>query len=446
MPTKKASEKAEKTLKAGAKAPAKKTAAAKKPAVKATTKPAAAKKTAAKKPAPAKTPAPAKPKAPAAAKKSAATPKAAKPAAVKKPVATKIPAAVKKAVTAKKPAAPKKAPAKKPAAAKKPAVKKPAARTRTPARKPAKAKALPERKVKPESEITAPSVTEVREHYFHEHRDAHFPPSARDLPDEYGDTRIVLLVRDPEWLYAYWEINDATRAELDLPRTGHNRRMVVRMYNINGRNWPAEAAHYFYDVDVSPFSNNWYIRVNEPESRWCAELGMIDEDRNYICIARSNVVATPSETMSPETDTEWMVVEETYRKLYDLGGGYAAAGERVGGSEELLRHIQKQVLPGLKGEAVPGSAAFGGASRAAAQVETAKAFWLQVHTELILYGATEPDATVTVQGRPVKLYPDGTFSMRFALPDGEQSLPVRASNKDGDMTRVITPVVKKTTR
>ena len=32
-----------------------------------------------------------------------------------------------------------------------------------------------------------------------------------------------------------------------------------------------------------------------------------------------------------------------------------------------------------------------------------KAFWLQVHTELILYGATEPDATVTVQGQPVKL-------------------------------------------
>jgi hypothetical protein len=82
------------------------------------------------------------------------------------------------------------------------------------------------------------------------------------------------------------------------------------------------------------------------------------------------------------------------------------------------------------------------ASRAA----TAKDFWLQVHTELILYGSTEPDATVTVQGRPVKLNPDGTFSLRYALPDGEQVLQVRATNRDGDLEREVTPVVTRTTR
>lgn len=32
------------------------------------------------------------------------------------------------------------------------------------------------------------------------------------LPDTYGSTEIVLMVRDPYWVYAYWEIAD------DIPR------------------------------------------------------------------------------------------------------------------------------------------------------------------------------------------------------------------------------------
>lgn len=75
-----------------------------------------------------------------------------------------------------------------------------------------------------------------------------------------------------------------------------------------------------------------------------------------------------------------------------------------------------------------------------------KDFWLVVHTELIVYGATVPGSRVTVQSLPIDLRPDGTFSLRFALPDGEQHIPVRAVNADGDMERTITPVVRKWTR
>ena len=53
-------------------------------------------------------------------------------------------------------------------------------------------------------------------------------------------------------------------------------------------------------------------------------------------------------------------------------------------------------------------------------------FWFNVNAELVIYGATEPDAALTVAGRPVKLRPDGTFSLRFALPDGDYELPVVA--------------------
>ena len=70
---------------------------------------------------------------------------------------------------------------------------------------------------------------------------------------------------------------------------------------------------------------------------------------------------------------------------------------------------------------------------------------MKVDCELIVYGATEPDAKVTVQGKAIKLRPDGTFSLRFFLPDGEQVIGVRGESADGCEERVISPAVKRKT-
>jgi hypothetical protein len=72
-------------------------------------------------------------------------------------------------------------------------------------------------------------------------------------------------------------------------------------------------------------------------------------------------------------------------------------------------------------------------------------FHFVVHTELVVYGAAEPGATLTLQGSPVTLRPDGTFSLRFQLPDGEQVLRAVAVSSDGKIKRVITPVVTRRT-
>jgi hypothetical protein len=69
---------------------------------------------------------------------------------------------------------------------------------------------------------------------------------------------------------------------------------------------------------------------------------------------------------------------------------------------------------------------FGGAGAA-----QAKGFWFNVNAELIIYGATEPDAKVTLGGHEIKLRSDGTFSFRFSLPDGKYDLPAVAVSADG---------------
>jgi hypothetical protein len=70
------------------------------------------------------------------------------------------------------------------------------------------------------------------------------------------------------------------------------------------------------------------------------------------------------------------------------------------------------VLPGSYGtqECVPSP--FSG-------MERGKFFWFNVNAELIIYGANELDAKVTIGGRAIKLRPDGSFSFRFVLSDGD---------------------------
>ncbi len=62
-------------------------------------------------------------------------------------------------------------------------------------------------------------------------------------------------------------------------------------------------------------------------------------------------------------------------------------------------------------------------------------FWFEVNAELIVHGRTERGATVTLGGKPIKLRADGSFTFRFALPDGDFPLPAVAISAAGDDRR-----------
>ena len=59
-------------------------------------------------------------------------------------------------------------------------------------------------------------------------------------------------------------------------------------------------------------------------------------------------------------------------------------------------------------------------------------FWFKVNAEVVVYGSTVPSARVTIGNRPIRLRPDGTFSFRFSLPDGQHTLPIVAKATHGD--------------
>jgi hypothetical protein len=74
------------------------------------------------------------------------------------------------------------------------------------------------------------------------------------------------------------------------------------------------------------------------------------------------------------------------------------------------------------------------------------AFQLEVDAELIVYGATRPDAYVTLQGEPVKVQPDGTFRVRVDMPNKRQVLPIVASVPDGGGRQTVVMAVERNTK
>jgi hypothetical protein len=96
-------------------------------------------------------------------------------------------------------------------------------------------------------------------------------------------------------------------------------------------------------------------------------------------------------------------------------------------------------------ETGPAPMEFGISSRAELALPRERKFWFKVNAELVLYGATEPDARVTIADRVVKLRPDGTFSFRFALPDGHYELPAAAQSADERETRAACLAFVRTT-
>jgi len=81
------------------------------------------------------------------------------------------------------------------------------------------------------------------------------------------------------------------------------------------------------------------------------------------------------------------------------------------------------------------AASWAGGSENLSSFGAARKFFMHVNAEVIFYGGTDPEASVTVDGKPIKLAPDGSFRYHFIFPDGEFEIPIVATSPDGLETR-----------
>ena len=154
------------------------------------------------------------------------------------------------------------------------------------------------------------------------------------LPETHGENLIALMVRDPYWLFTYWEFSPDLNDRL-LNRLGEdtlrNSRLVLRVYDVTGVD--AESPVSYHDIDVAPGSRDWYINVTHVESDYCIDIGLILPDGSFVVIARSNRVSLPPIGPSVEVDEQWVTLE-SLGEVYSLtergpttgSGGWGSGG------------------------------------------------------------------------------------------------------------------------
>ncbi len=326
------------------------------------------------------------------------------------------------------------------------------------------------------------------------------------LPPRYNTTRITLLVKDPFWVYAYWEIASNSIESLSNIVGSHEierAKVILRMYDVSLIDFNGTNANHYFDIEVGYNASNWYVSLWNDGVSYIAEIGMRLQDGRFFAFARSNSVTTPRKSYSPRSEQVWMNVteesspsayvvpqikifkreertyytaaqrkrffyltEEDIRRYYSklspllkdiissrlsrLYGkraryGFILEGETPEARRKLLGklpkgHFLKRVLIGSSEELF-----LIGASESLHERPEHRKFFFELNAEVIVYGRTEPDAEVYLGGKKIQLQPDGTFSLRMALPDGKIPLEFKAISKDKKETRAINTYIQRNT-
>ena len=170
-----------------------------------------------------------------------------------------------------------------------------------------------------------------------------------EFPSGYGDHKIVLMVRDPWWLYAYWEVNPSIERKVlkTLREKGLTpQKSILRIYDVTDIVFDGTHAHRFFDIDLHSNANNWYIEVGQPNRTFLVEIGIIATDGSFHPLCRSNCVTTPRFGMSEVMDEEWMTSEEEYWRMFGLSGGYGIGKSSLELKERLKKGLFEQISSG----------------------------------------------------------------------------------------------------
>ena len=131
-----------------------------------------------------------------------------------------------------------------------------------------------------------------------------------ELPRAYGCDRIVLLPRDPWWVFTYWEITPTTRVQAlrALGAEAEGARELLRVYDVTFITFTGDNAWQSFDVELPAGADRWYLNVGRPAASFCVEIGLATPGGRFLPLARSNVVTTPRATPSPDTTVRWVEV------------------------------------------------------------------------------------------------------------------------------------------
>ena len=270
-----------------------------------------------------------------------------------------------------------------------------------------------------------------------------------ELLEGYGVSRIVMIPRDPQWAYAYWDIPNEHKEEL---RRQGGQQLALRLYDVTDINLDYQAPHNIQEFLCDEMAREWYLPIPVSDRDYVVDIGYRCGDGRWLSLTRSAPVRVP-----PEYPSDW--IEEHFvtvnfdedlrgRNVYELGSptkGITSIHDEI---FKLSQNGEEQRITGslfgsmqqapISSYVFPSGMGMSGVGFSASMPPLrSRKFWLVADAKLIVHGATEPDATVTIGDHQIQLNPDGTFRFEMSFQDGTIDYPIMAVAKDGEQTRSI---------
>jgi Domain of unknown function (DUF4912) len=130
-----------------------------------------------------------------------------------------------------------------------------------------------------------------------------------ELPRVYGPPVLFAVARDPETIFAYWNIDWPSVFEKTAPV---DRQVHLRVYRRDGTEATSAA--------VEPMAGSCYLEVPEPRVNYRVEIGYYRPENVWNCVTRSEEVAMPPDRVSENLDVDLATIpfHLSFQRLVNL--------------------------------------------------------------------------------------------------------------------------------
>lgn len=260
-------------------------------------------------------------------------------------------------------------------------------------------------------------------------------PKMLGSPTDEND-RLLLSVCDPFWLRAYWEATPrlVERVRSAMGQSWHTADPTLRLYRVDREPHGATRREYVADFPVRAGVNSCYVPVDDPPRSFVVELGYLARDKRFFTLISSAVVETPQR-----------YVHDAFGRSEENALGFPTNFEAFVPRRRTPRPPRFSSFENA--ETSFRSGAFDGAARHDVDAfRESSDLRVAVDCELVVKGRVSPGARVRVKEESIRLKEDGTFSIRYRLPERRHVFPVVATSPDGSETRTVVLAVDRNTK
>ncbi len=290
-------------------------------------------------------------------------------------------------------------------------------------------------------------------------------------------TQLHFTAQGPQWGFASWQLSEADRRGLE--QSGASA-LSLRIADVTGLSSDAATTpHAQQEVSVDRSARQWGMALPLADRDYRVDLGY-HSPGGWQLLARSAVVPIPGLGDGLSVPPPFAAFEQPgsapapapapWEPQASPAGQNAVEAPGAVLHEQLyqtatmgLRRISRGSEtfhePDLLDDAAGARASHGGLNDSGPGLWASgrnvsgiggvrprqRSFWLVADAELIVYGATDPSATLKIGEEVVPLSADGTFRVQVPFRDGQQLYPIEATAIDGEQERHIVMRFERTT-